>query len=233
MYSSDTNATIVSLVIFLALLGLAVVWIVLKFWGNADLQWSWQRKYYRYGGLKPKRTREWERTRKIPLVLLFVLGSANLIGATLFGAHLWTAKARWELQRVRFDEIELSHCSLGTLAFTNRASASRFVTIGPVRAGTGLTQHVNWPGRQVSMGMEAIGDGMISSQQMLDVSGESTIEIQAGETAAFVLSPSSGSCSSITAPGTKNGCSKLIFGFKSTDVRGASPDLDIVRYCDL
>lgn len=233
MTNSDSASIVLPAGIFFLLFGIAIVAVTLKFWTDVDFAWKWQRKYLRHGGIKPRRTPEWEQTRKIPLGILFVVGVACFLGGAWICTQSVSASSSRALQETRFDEIEINHCSLSLLSLTNRASASRFVTIGPVRAGTAITPHTNWPGRQVSIGMDALGDGITATQQELTISGESTLEIKAGESASISLAAGSGSCSSMAALGSKTVCSKLIFGFKVTNVQGASPDLDIVRYCDL
>lgn len=233
MINNNTASVLLPFGVFFLLFGAIIVAATLKFWKDADFAWKWHRAYLRHGGIKPRRTREWERTRKIPLGILLVLGAACFLGGSWVVVESITVKSRWELQRVRFDEIDINHCSLTFLSFTNRASESRFVTIGPVRAGTSVTTHPNWPGRQVALGMEAIGDGILSSQQEVTVSGQSTIEIRAGESAGFDLATGAGSCDSPLFLGRKTQCPNLIFRFKVTDSFGGSPDLDIVRHCDL
>jgi hypothetical protein len=213
-------------------LGMAVLSYPIRFFKDADREWTFIERWRRRGGQPSLRTPEWEQARKPWHMAYVLLGLPLVVGGLFFLGDAAVATAQGSARFADFDELAVTRCSLDVLEVQNRGDTSRWVEVGPLRAMRAIPDR-EWDGRPVAISLDALGHGVIPAQVDVAVRGASGMLLAPGKRHAFSLSAGAGSCKPMGSTVGSRDCEDLVFRLVSAAAEGASADLDVLRFCRL
>jgi hypothetical protein len=213
--------------------GTLTLWYPLRFYRDADAEWAFLSKLRRYGGQPSTRTPEWERARVFFQWLMILLGGGLWIVGGYVLVHAFVVRQQVSGAHAEFDAFEVTECRLDRLTVVSRASADRWVEVGPLRAMRDALASPEWEGRPVALSLDGLGAGVIPTQVDLFAAAPSSFRLAPGESRTLDLSAGPGSCG---IPATTKGsreCRHLVFHFRVAPAEGAAHALDVLRFCEL